>query len=110
MSSFISTVPQENRICKCGKPATAGHHKVRRHKGGQDGDGNIEPICAACHTAEHSTSGEFATWGRWGGKETAKNPLNWMRNLRQFRSWSDDKFEAYCRNRLSTVGAWGTVN
>ena len=110
MSSFISQVPQENRVCKCGRPAVAVHHPTRRCKGGQDVDSNRQPICAACHKAEHSASGEFATWGRWGGKETAKNPLNWLRNLRQFRSWSDDRFESYCRARLQKVGSWSEVN
>jgi hypothetical protein len=70
------------KCVKCGNLADHRHHVIPRCQGGT----LVVPICALCHRRHHSENGDFARWGRLGGKVTALNPEHWKANLVQFRS------------------------
>lgn len=63
------------------------HHTVPRSEGGTE----TIALCHACHVKHHSSKGDFKRWGKRGGQKTAQNPLNWLKNLKQFRDkdWSE---------------------
>ena len=63
-----------------------GHHTVYRSEGGTDSD--VRPAHRACHRRHHSEAGDFARWGRQGGRATARTGV-WALNLRGVRE-SDD--------------------
>lgn len=109
--SYIDVFTAEERKCsRCGRKAQDAHHKTYRSEGGSDGRDNLEPLCFHCHRKGHASKGDWQRWGRNGGKQTASNPYN-LRNLKQFRGWSDDKFAQWCQARLAkqTVGQWSYV-
>lgn len=66
------------------------HHVVPKSEGGTE----TIPLCKTCHRERHKRQGDFARWGRKGGKKTAANPLNWLKNLKQFRdkNWGNDYY------------------
>lgn len=108
--SYIEVFTQEERKCKCGRKAQAAHHLTYRSNGGSDGRDNLEPMCFHCHQKGHASKGDWQRWGRNGGKQTASNPYN-LRNLKQFRAWSDEKFEQWAEARIARtmVGNWSYV-
>jgi len=53
------------------------HHPTPKSEGGQ----KTEPTHRDCHIEHHSTSGQFAEWGREGGKQSALTK-RWALNLR----------------------------
>jgi 5-methylcytosine-specific restriction protein A len=54
---------KRNRECvNCGAPATDLHHITRMADGGTDDDGNLEPLCHACHS--RLTAQRDGGWGR----------------------------------------------
>ena len=69
----------------CSQPIQPGdvnmHHPVPRSDGGIE----TEPTHRACHIAHHSTSGDFKSWGRLGGKVSALS-RQWAFNLKGVRS------------------------
>lgn len=76
----------KRRCPRCGKFARALeiHHDPPRCAGGTDED--TVQLCFKCYKIVHSIRGDWAEWGRRGGKRTAANPENWQRNLKQFRT------------------------
>lgn len=71
----------------CGKRCLVQqHHEPPRCEGGTA----TIPLCRPCHVERHCRANDWARRGRKGGVATARNPLNWYRNLKQYRSinWS----------------------
>lgn len=67
----------------CGNPSYARHHyPVLKSEGGK----RTIPVCRKCHTWIHSVSGHWAKFGKNGGLKTASNPINYRRNLKQYRN------------------------
>lgn len=88
---------------KCNRlPAKITHHIIPRCEGGSDGP--TMQVCFPCHVAIHQNRvpghNDWVTFGSRGGKTTASNPINWMRNLRQFKGWSDDRKLAYAAAKV----------
>lgn|SRR5574341_8215 len=95
--SFIATHPNRHTlICRaCGRPAQCIHHKTPRCEGGAVAPENEEPLCFHCHHKDHASKEDWKRWGRNGGKQTAKNPANWMRKLKQYREMEREAYWLY---------------
>jgi hypothetical protein len=70
----------------CKRRARENHHVIPRCEGGTE----TIPLCRECHVARHVKENEWARWGQKGGKKTAKNKMNWIPNLKQYRSLNQD--------------------
>ena len=68
----------------CRRVARHVHHNIPRCQGGTDDPQNLVYLCQRCHVAHHSAKGDFARWGKFGGKITASTKAG-FRNLVQFR-------------------------
>lgn len=93
--------------CHCSDVQFNTHHILPRSDGGADNAANTQLLCAACHKALHSQRGDFARWGKRGGESTQARFDNWRRcwrNLRQFKSMTDQQFERYLLARVVMVG------
>lgn len=98
-----TTTSNKVNCANCGKPAECAHHETPRSEGGADTADNLRPLCFKCHRITHATKGDWQRWGQRGGKVTASNPYNYMRNLRQYRSWSNDKLSEYVRTKYGMI-------
>lgn len=107
MSSFIQTHYKDERpLCAhvgCNRPAQSIHHPHYRCDGGQDVPENRLPLCFKHHVQTHSDCRDWSKWGKAGGKRTASNPWN-LRNLKQFQSWPEHKFDEWCMRRMGLIG------
>ncbi len=107
MGSFISEYRKQNgtkkiKCAHCGRRiATEVHHPLPRCYGGQNTPDNQEPLCFHCHKQAHASKGDWQRWGRTGGKRTAWNAANWMRNLHQFKGWSDERWNLYLSAKMA---------
>ncbi len=83
----------------CTRDADSVHHVRATSDGGTDDDANRRPLCFYHHHMTHANQGDWSRWGRNGGRKTAAEPLNFKRNLRQFKNWTDERFAAYVLER-----------
>lgn len=91
--------------CTCCKHRNAVeiHHNIPVCEGGTDDPSNLLMLCKKCHTAHHSTRGDFKEWGAQGGAKTAAS-MKSFRNLTQFRGEEGAKrFEVFCSKKFDTV-------
>lgn len=98
MSSFIQKARKQNpdlTCAYCDRKAEHVHHVIPQSEGGSDSAENLIPVCFYHHHEAHASKGDWRRWGRRGGIVTSRNPFNFLRNLRQFKTWSDEKLMAY---------------
>lgn len=77
------------------------HHIVYRSQGGADTPDNLRALCHSCHTKLHSEAGNYADWGRKGGKATAAKMVS-MPNLKQFQGAAGAaRWEAYLARKTA---------
>lgn len=98
MASYISSDRRKNpdlRCAFCGKKAEHIHHRIPTCEGGTDTPDNRIAVCFYHHKQAHASQGDWQRWGKKGGQRTSENPFNWLRNLRQFKAWSDEKLQDY---------------
>jgi 5-methylcytosine-specific restriction endonuclease McrA len=77
----------ENRFtaASCAWKKKHEHHIIYRSNGGKDTPDNVVMVCRKCHVKLHSENGDYANWGRLGGKTTA-NRHHYINNLKQFKN------------------------
>ena len=97
---------ENNETIRCGgkgckRAARHIHHIVPRCEGGTDESSNLIHLCQKCHTAHHSSQGDFSKWGKMGGEITAAT-LKSIPNLKQFQGEAGKvRWAAYCERRAS---------
>ena len=69
----------------CSHNAVHIHHETYVCNGGTNAIENLKPMCATHHIQLHSTRGDFAAWGRKGGKATAASGKS-LKNLKQYQN------------------------
>lgn len=82
------------RCADCGKRCKPQkHHDPPKCEGGT----NTIDLCRRCHVRRHCANNDWARWGQKGGKQTAKDPNNYRRNLKQYQRppWKTDVIEDY---------------
>lgn len=85
----------------CRRVARHIHHIIPQCEGGTDDWWNLRYMCAKCHAAHHSAQGDFARWGKIGGKLTAEKMVS-IPNLKQFKGEAGRaRWEAYCQRRVN---------
>ena len=90
-------------MCQCGcrRVARHIHHNLPRCEGGTDDTLNLSFLCQRCHVAHHSSQGDFARWGKQGGKQTAATMVS-IPNLIQFRGEAGRiRWERFCQQRAN---------
>lgn len=104
MASYISRTRKAtpDLTCAfCSKKAQHMHHRIPRSEGGDNSPENLIAVCFYHHMREHAQvdpltgKSDWQRWGEKGGEITSRNPYNFVRNLRQFKNWSDDKLADY---------------
>lgn len=100
MASHISKLRKSSKnqtptCAYCDRKAVHAHHIVPQSEGGSDDLDNLVPVCFYHHHEAHALPGDWVRWGRKGGDVTSRDPYNWVRNLRQFKTWSQERIDQY---------------
>lgn len=100
MASYIGSEPDRHSLtCQhwsgCDRLADCIHHSIPLSDGGTDEPSNRVPLCFFHHHEVHARREDWKRWGKNGGMATAKNPVNFMHNLRSFRIMRQESLDLW---------------